>query len=210
MIKGTIYITNDINLYLSNLNICKIIMVADDTDKYMIPDKIGGSLLLPPYEALAAMIDDDDEKFRYEYITYLDTNPVVNKFINIILQAIIAGTNIILYIEPEGPNFVMVLKEYFLSHFGILLGDQTNPFEFNPAYLPVIFNKLYAEDSIEKEYYLKLYPLEVPFDQFIVKKLAYEYGLIFNNDLDAGIHFKKVSKIIKNEGTIRGIVKRLE
>ena len=98
MIKGTIYITSDINLCLSNLNVCKTIIIAEDIDNYFIPDKIGGSLLLPPYEALAAIIDDDDEKFRYEYLTYLNTNPTVNKFIDIILQALIAGTNIILFI----------------------------------------------------------------------------------------------------------------
>lgn len=210
MIKGTIYITSDINLCLSNLNVCKTIIVADDIDNYFIPDKIGGSLLLPPYEALAAIIDDDDEKFRYEYLTYLNTNPTVNKFIDIILQALIAGTNIILFIEPEGPNFIMGLKEYFLSSFGILLGDQSNPFEFNPNYIPIILNRLYADDSIDKEYYLKLYPLEIPFDQFTVRKLAYDSGLIFNNDLDTGIHFKKLSKILKNGGLIQGVVKRLE
>ena len=104
----------------------------------------------------------------------------------------------------------MGLKEYFLSSFGILLGDQSNPFEFNPNYIPIILNRLYADDSIDKEYYLKLYPLEIPFDQFTVRKLAYDSGLIFNNDLDAGIHFKKLSKILKNGGLIQGVVKRLE
>lgn len=209
MIKGTIYITHDINLCLSNLNVCKTIVVADDIDAYTIPDKIGGSLLLPPYEALAAMIDDDDERFRYDYITYLSTDPIVNKFIDIILQALIAGTNIILFIEPEGPNFTMVLKEYFLSTFGLLLGDESNPFEFNPNYVFSILNRLYMNDSIEKEYYLKLYPIEIPFDQFSVKKLAYEHGLIFNNDLSAATYFKKLSKILQSGGLVKGVIRRL-
>ena len=70
MIKGTIYISYDINLCLANLNTCKTIIIADEPDLYNIPGKIGGSLLLPPYEALVSMIDGDEEKFRYEYLSY--------------------------------------------------------------------------------------------------------------------------------------------
>lgn len=209
MIKGTIYITHDINLCLANLNTCKTIAVVDEPNMYNIPDKIGGSLLLPPYEALAALIDDNIDAFKYEYITYLSSDISVVKFINIILQALIAGTNILLFVESEGPDFIMTFKEFFMMNFGILIGDENNAFQYDITYFPNILNRLYAEDEISKEYYLNLYPQDIPFDIFTIKKLSYEYAIMFNNDTEAGMYFKKLSKVFKNGGKIQGVVKRL-
>lgn len=208
MFNGTIYITYDINLCLSNLGNCKSIIVADNTDVYNIPDKIGGSLLLPPYEALAAMIDENDEKFRYEYLRYLSTDPMVIKFIDIILQALISGTNMLLFIEPEGPNYTMVLKEYFLESFGIVLGDQNVPFQYNQAFFPIVISRLYMNDAIPKEYFLKLFPENIQFDNFVLQKLIYEYGLVFNY-IEAESYLKKISKVLKNNGEIKGVIRRL-
>lgn len=209
MLKGTIYISYDINLCLANLNTCKTIIVADEPDLYNIPGKIGGSLLLPPYEALISMVDGDEEKFRYEYINYLSTNITVNKFMNIILQALIAGTNIILLIDSNGPKFDMVLREYFMSAFGIILGDGSHQFAFDLNYVPIILNRLYTDDDINVKYYLQLFPEEIPFDPFIIRKMAYDSNIPFSNDYETGGYFKKMSKIFKNGGIIHGVVKRL-
>lgn len=209
MLKGTIYITYDPNLCLANLNTCKTIVVADEPDMYKIPGQIGGSLLLPPYEAFAAAIDNDEEKFRNEYFSYLNGNVTVNKFINIILQAVIAGTNIILLLDKEGIKFDMILKQYFMMSFGIIIGDDSNQFTFDMNYIPGILNKLYAEDDINSDYYLTLLPLEIPFDQFIVRKLAYDANIPFINDYETGTYFKKISKILKNGGIIRNVVERI-
>ena len=159
MLKGTIYITYDMNLCLANLNSCKTIVVADEPDQYNIPGKIGGSLLVPPYEALAAFVEGDEERFRYEYLNYLSTNITVNRFTNIILQALIAGTNIIILLDREGPKFDILLKDYFMMTFGILLGDESNQFTFDLNYIPVILNRLYSDEDINVNYFLQLYPV---------------------------------------------------
>lgn len=210
MIKGTIYITYDMNLCLANLNSCKTIVIADEPDKYNIPGQIGGSLLLPPYEALAAVIDGDEEKFRYEYINYLSTNITVNKFINIILQALIAGTNIILLMDREGPKFDMILKQFFQMFFGIILGDGNIPFQFDMSYIPAVLNKLYSDDDISVEIFLEAYPLNMPFDYFILRKLSYDCNITFENDDTAIQYFKKKNKILQNGGIIRNVVQRIE
>lgn len=209
MLKGTIYITYDVNLCLANLNSCKTIIVADEPDVYNIPGKIGGSLLVPPYQALSAIIDGDEERFRYEYLNYLSNDLTVNKLINIILQALIAGTNIIILLDREGPKFDRELKEYFMTSFGILIGDGSNQFQFDLNYIPIILNRLYSEDEININYYLNLYPLDVPFDPFILRKLAFDYNFPFINDYETGAYFKKVSKILKNGGIIQNVVKRI-
>ena len=209
MLKGTIYITYDINLCLANLNTCKTVIIADEPDLYNIPGKIGGSLLLPPYEALVSIIDNDEEKFRYEYTYYLLSDITVNKFLNIILQALIAGTNIIFLIDKEGPKFDMVLREFFISNFGIIIGDDSHQFAFDANYIPVILNRLYTDDDINVDYYLKLFPEEVPFDPFIIRKMSYDYNMSFTNDHDAFLYYKKRSKILKNGGLISGVIKRL-
>ena len=209
MLKGTIYITYDVNLCLANLNTCKTIVVADEPDIYNIPGKIGGSLLVPPYQALAAAIDGDEEKFRYEYINYLATDMVVSRFINIILQALIAGTNMIILLDKEGPKFDMLLKHYFAMFFGIIVGDSNTQFQFDPNYIPAILNKLYAEDDINAGYFLSLYPLNLPFDEFILRKLSFDYQIPFVNDIETTTHFKKMCKIMQNGGIIRNVVKRI-
>ena len=209
LLKGTIYITYDINLCLANLNMCRTIVIADEPDQYNIPGKIGGSILLPPYEAMACLIDNNIDGFRTEYLSYLRMNYSVDRFISIIIQALMVGTNIIFLMDPQGPEFEMVLKEFFMTQYGILLGDSNTPFSFDISYTPYILNKLYAEDNIPKEMYLNLYPQESSFDQFTLQKLMYEYAI--NSDLvGANNYFMKQSLILKNGGIIRGVVKRHE
>lgn len=209
MLKGTIYISYDINLCLANLNTCKTIIIADEPDLYNIPGKIGGSLLLPPYEALVSIIDGDEEKFRFEYLSYLSSNVTVNKFLNIVLQALIAGTNIIFLIDREGPKFDMILREFFMSAFGIILGDDSHQFQFDLNFVPGILDRLYADDDININYYLQMYPENIPFDPFIIRKMAFDSQMPYINDYQTGMYFKKMSKILKNGGLIRNVVQRL-
>lgn len=209
LLKGTIYITNDINLCLSNLNMCKTIIIADEPDNYMIPQAIGGSLLLPPYEAMTALIDGNDAEFNMGYMDYLNNNPSVYKFINIILQALIAGTNIIFLIDSEGINFELSLKEFFMTSFGILIGDSAHVFSYDITYTPIILNRLYISDDISKETYLLLYPYEIDIEPFFVNKLSYEFNMIFKDIRMAHDYFKKYSLVLKNGGIIRDVVSRL-
>lgn len=211
MLKGTIYITNDINLCLANLNTCKTIIVADEPHLYSIPDGIAGSILMPSYQALEALLDEDFISFKFEYNNYLSNDITAVRFINIILQALIVGTNILLFVEKEANNldYTVALKEFFMENFGIVIGDQNTTFKYNITYYPVILNRLYAEDEISKEHYLKLFPLEFIFDIFSLRKLSYDYGMVFVDDVQAAMYFKKLSKILKNGGLIQGVVKRL-
>lgn len=210
MLKGSIYITYDMNLCLANLNTCKTIVIADEVDMYNIPGKIGGSLLMPPYQALMAVIDGDEERFRNEYLQYLSSDPTVNKFINIILQALLAGTNIIFLIDKEGPTkFDMVLKEYFMAVFGIILGDGSTQFQYNINYIPVILNKLYTEDDISPENYLKTFPIEIPFDPFILRKLSFDMRIPFTDEYQMNNYFKKTARLMQNGGIIRNVVQRI-
>lgn len=213
MFKGTLYFTYDINLCIANLNTCKTIIIADEPDRYNLPGKIGGSILLPPYEALACIIDGDDEKFRYEYLNYLNNDITANKFINIILQALIVGTNMIILLDPEGPKFDMILREYFIYSFGIYIGDGSNQFGYDQKYIPSILNRLYADDDIDAGFFLRLYPVGVNYDPFILKKLQFDCGIngAYFNDTMLAYHFNKISKVEKNGGVpLKNVVKRLE
>lgn len=213
ILKGTIYITHDINLCLSNLNMCKTIVIADEPDslQYNIPGKIGGSLLLPPYEAMVHLVDDDMKAFNREYNIYLGTNYSVDKFISIIIQALIAGTNIIFLLDQEVNNEIEVaLLNFFAAQYGIIIGTSSRSFAFDISYTPFILNKLYAEEDMPKETYLTLYPQDISFDQFTLQKLMYEYDISFNDLSTAHAYFKKQSIILKNGGLIQGVVKRPE
>ena len=209
LLKGTIYITNDINLCLTNMAMCKTIIIADEPENYRMPQAIGGSLLLPPYQALELLVDGNERDFEFEYDQYLNNDISVYKFINIILQALIVGTNIIFLVESNDIDFMKVLKRYFAVSFGIILGDSMNPFSFDINYTTSILNRLYSCDDISKETYLSLYPLEFDIDPFCVGKLQADFNMRFNNIQSAHEYFKRYSQMLKNGGIIRDAVSRL-
>lgn len=209
LLKGTIYITNDINLCLTNMAMCKTIIIADEPENYRMPQAIGGSLLLPPYQALELLVDGNERDFEFEYDQYLNNDISVYKFINIILQALIVGTNIIFLVESNDIDFMKVLRRYFAVSFGIILGDSMNPFSFDINYTPTILNRLYSCDDISKETYLSLYPLEFDIDPFCVGKLQADFNMRFNNIKEAHEYFKRYSQVLKNGGIIRDAVSRL-
>lgn len=209
LLKGTIYITNDINLCLTNMAMCKTIIIADEPENYRMPQAIGGSLLLPPYQALELLVDGNERDFEFEYDQYLNNDISVYKFINIILQALIVGTNIIFLVESNDIDFMKVLRRYFAVSFGIILGDSMNPFSFDINYTTTILNRLYSCDDISKETYLSLYPLEFDIDPFCVGKLQADFNMRFNNIKEAHEYFKRYSQILKNGGIIRDAVSRL-
>ena len=209
LLKGTIYITNDINLCLTNMAMCKTIIIADEPENYRMPQAIGGSLLLPPYQALELLVDGNEGDFEFEYDQYLNNDISVYKFINIILQALIVGTNIIFLVESNDIDFMKVLRRYFAVSFGIILGDSMNPFSFDINYTTSILNRLYSCDDISKETYLSLYPLEFDIDPFCVGKLQADFNMRFNNIKEAHEYFKRYSQMLKNGGIIRDAVSRL-
>lgn len=209
LLKGTIYITNDINLCLTNMAMCKTIIIADEPENYRMPQAIGGSLLLPPYQALELLVDGNERDFEFEYDQYLNNDISVYKFINIILQALIVGTNIIFLVESNDIDFMKVLRRYFAVSFGIILGDSMNPFSFDINYTTSILNRLYSCDDISKETYLSLYPLEFDIDPFCVGKLQADFNMRFNNIKEAHEYFKRYSQMLKNGGIIRDAVSRL-
>ena len=209
LLKGTIYITNDINLCLTNMAMCKTIIIADEPENYRMPQAIGGSLLLPPYQALELLVDGNERDFEFEYDQYLNNDISVYKFINIILQALIVGTNIIFLVESNDIDFMKVLRRYFAVSFGIILGDSMNPFSFDINYTTSILNRLYSCDDISKETYLSLYPLEFDIDPFCVGKLQADFNMRFNNIKEAHEYFKRYSQVLKNGGIIRDAVLRL-
>lgn len=209
LLKGTIYITNDINLCLTNMAMCKTIIIADEPENYRMPQAIGGSLLLPPYQALELLVDGNERDFEFEYDQYLNNDISVYKFINIILQALIVGTNIIFLVESNDIDFMKVLRRYFAVSFGIILGDSMNPFSFDINYTTSILNRLYSCDDISKETYLSLYPLEFDIDPFCVGKLQADFNMRFNNIKEAHEYFKRYSQVLKNGGIIRDAVSRL-
>ena len=209
LLKGTIYITNDINLCLTNMAMCKTIIIADEPENYRMPQAIGGSLLLPPYQALELLVDGNERDFEFEYDQYLNNDISVYKFINIILQALIVGTNIIFLVESNDIDFMKVLRRYFAVSFGIILGDSMNPFSFDINYTTTILNRLYSCDDISKETYLSLYPLEFDIDPFCVGKLQADFNMRFNNIKEAHEYFKRYSQVLKNGGIIRDAVLRL-
>ena len=65
------------------------------------------------------------------------------------------------------------------------------------------------DDSIEKEYFLKLFPVNEPFDPMVVGKLAYEYGIKFRSQPEAENYFMTLVQAIKNGGLVRDVVTRL-
>ena len=87
MLKGNIYITDNINVIKnSNLSLIKVIVMDEDfDDNYMTKDMIMGTILLPPIEAKIAEVDGDEQKYDYIYSCYL-LKPEVERYISAIIE----------------------------------------------------------------------------------------------------------------------------
>lgn len=200
---GTIYVVYDQNIIINNINKAKIILVMDSPEYcgINIPGAVGGSILMPSGDMLEVLIEGDQNRFEYLYMNYL-SNGVPDKFISVILTAILSGTNIIFFMDKESKIYEDVLRTFIANQYGILIGGPNIQFSTNSNRFPYTLNKLYCENYIDANMYLNLLPPNIKLESIpaALSKLVSEIGIYDVEYLEAIRHNDYISPITRMEG----------
>lgn len=170
----------------------KIINVSEIPNKSNII--LEGSILLPPYEAMSALLDNNADQFSYIYDMYL-FKPEIEEFICAIIRATM--NNIPIGVFIDGGDFTSIITQVFSSHlsnnFGVMMETPMNGFMYDNRFDIVNLNRLYMYNLINYEEFLYYYPPNTPVDSNISYKLAEDIAIwspqqeIINNPSNNGV-----------------------
>ena len=170
MLKGTIYITNNIE-YIYNIPLSGNIKIINlDEDGVLVDSQniVGGLCLLPPIEAKIAEADGNEQRYDTIYSSYL-LEPYQQKFISALIAFLYKGGNLIIYLPEIGYNNTQTkLIQHLYTLFGIHIGiiGSPNPQDANCYYddrcIPIWLNMIYSSRVITAQEYLYEYPDEIP------------------------------------------------
>lgn len=194
MFNGSIYVTSDIDMALNLSTTHTIICVSGETDQYQdfirATNASIGTILLPPYEAVAAKLDGNIEQFNNVYVSYLSqSEPLM--FMSIVLRALYNGKNILLYITKDElqMGYMNTLAQYFRYNFGIIFGSEHNQYYFDHNYLPQALSIMYMNDLMTGYELLSSFPPNIDLrvvNVNMVSKLAIEISpYIESGDMDS-------------------------
>ena len=169
---GSINVTSDIKLVEDVLYSGGVkVVIVDEENPFQGANNIVvmGSVLLPPYEALAAMIDGETRIFAQIYHEYLCRREP-ESFIVLLITCLYRGMNILLFIPDQEADFLQPLL-YQFALFGIIVGSVSNVFMINPQQEPQRVILMYLYDYITADEYLKMLPINVPIDERVLPLL---------------------------------------
>ncbi len=190
MFTGTISITTDLNTVQNMLGSHRLVIIGEpDQQLIQLTNGIVGSILLPPYPAMMALMDNNMQEFNRIYSEHLST-PECNAFISILVKSMIQNTNntnILLYMTPDEYNMYYIpFSTYIRNMFGIEIGSQYNNFYYNNAYDSQIYSLLYLNDLITVQELFLVYPAGTYFNDFVVMKLI--------NELRPAVNFTDINQ----------------
>jgi hypothetical protein len=188
MLRGDIVITNNLDAVPIYGTTHKLVFLHENkqmSDQY---GAIHGSILLPPYEAVSAEMDNNLEAFYGYYYAHLN-NYEASRMVSAIIAALYQGINICLYVpnETKELRFNVALVEYFANSFGILVGvDQPVMYcDYNTSANAAlnVLTLLYSHDHLSVEDLFSLYPQGLPIMESILPKLIQEFDVQRFNSL---------------------------
>ena len=207
LLKGTIYITEDMNI-INNIPYngnTKIVSLDEDG---ILPESahiLVGTCLLPPIEAKIAEVDGNQGLYDTIYSNHL-LSPFQQQFISALLSYLYKGGNLILFYPELGYTNTkeMIIYEIF-KLYGVHIGLIGSPDPkiancyFDETCVPIWLNSIYSVSAISPYEFLLAYPVDAALNNnMIIRKLVKEmnpYGENFNEQV-AYIHrfHKKIHK----------------
>lgn len=203
---GTLYLTYDLNMCIANAGVCRTVIVSEDPTANSLPNVVGGSILMPPYEAMMQLIDGNMQEFQRLYDQYL-YSPVPDKMIILLIQALRQGINLILYLDKDAEKtFASTLVQHFFYAYGITIGTPLNPFMYDSQYEEVILSKMYLYGNISVEQFFVMYP-ETGYiqDPIVINKLIADVqpNMIPSSSLEEYVlYFNEMKNRIKMNNNI--------
>lgn len=186
MLTGDLVITYDLNklpIYAANYLIVSLSESDEIVARYSATK---ATILLPPYEAVCAEMDNNVEAYYYNYYNHL-SDYSASSFIASILKVLKNNLNVCLYIPEDSRTltFNKALPEYFANNFGIIVNvDQPviyiyqNPqvYNQNPNLYMNILCTLYMYTDMTIDDLFIHYPQGLPIAESILPKLIQEYN----------------------------------
>lgn len=212
LLKGTIYITEDIDIINSipyNGN-TKIVSLDEDG---ILPESdhiLVGTCLLPPIEAKIAEVDGNKSLYDTIYSNHL-LLPFQQQFISALLSYLYKGGNLILFYPELGYTNTkeMIIYEIFKLygvHIG-MIGSQ-DPRVANCYYdescVPMWLNSIYSVSAISTYEFLYMYPLDAALNNnVIIRKLVKDMNPFGENFNDQVAYIHDFHKKIHSNPNIR-------
>ena len=173
-LKGTIYITDDLQLVRSVPDRTVKIISLDEENRISPnePNVIVGTCLLPPMEALIAEADGDEDLYDIYYINHLN-DPYIQEFIGVIISALYKGISLLLYAPMMKENiFVSKLKTHLWALYGIGIGiPGGEQCQYDSRCIPIWLNMMYFANVISFNEFLLYYPENAQLSDAIANKL---------------------------------------
>lgn len=148
--------------------------IAAITTSYIpnsLPNMHYAGVLVPPTNMLMYWADGDYEIINREYPGYLMTKDCDDMIVAFL--AALTKRNVILYIPLEEYDvYGPILLNHIYYMYGIQCDTYGSQFSFNISKIPLIVSKFYAMDIMDLDNYLASYPVNCPFPDFVIAKLA--------------------------------------
>ena len=149
--KGSLSVCADINYAMQfryNNNV-KILYIGEAIKSNDLPQGfIPFSILLPPFEALQAEIDNNMQLYERIYTQHLLSKDCVDAFATIV-TVIWAGKDVVLLVENgQVLQHMSFLIRFFIINLGLIPATPENRFSFDPAYAPIIALLLYGFNGV--------------------------------------------------------------
>lgn len=175
MFRGSISITTDFNTVQNMLGTHRVVIIGEpDPQLVQMTNAVVGSILLPPYNAMMALMDNDYNNFNMIYYNHLSQQECLS-FIAVLIKSAIQGTNLLLYMKPdEYEMYYKPFELYMINNFGIQIGNEYNQFMYNQNYNHIILSVLYLNDLITVPELFNIYPQGIQFDDNVTMKLINE------------------------------------
>jgi hypothetical protein len=180
LLKGAIYITEDINVVnTADLRTTKIIDLDEDSEMINNPSVIKGVCLLPPPEAKIAEVDNNEQLYDMAYFNSLMEN-YQQHFVAALLAYLYTGGNLIIYLPEMGYTYTKEkLIQMFWKMYGIHIGEIGNPDPnragcyYDESCIPIWLQSIYLINVMTPEAFL--YP---------------------NATIDAGVVYVEFGKVV--------------
>ena len=201
--RGEAIITDDINLVQQSQSIpgTKIINLDSDT-RFSNPDVIGGGLLLPPPDAMMAMVDGDEQRFDIIYNAHYET-PELSEYMVIIFGFLFNTGNLIFY-HPDlhATDNTMITKflNIMYDKFGLGIGIPGQVVcQYDARHIVQWLNMLYSILLITPPYFLREYPVGIQIDPQIMGMLLQDMKLLDITQEDKEKHIYDLVKKYKEK-----------
>ncbi len=156
-----------------------VVMVCEDTpsDLANSPNMIKASLLLPPYEAVSAELDGNENDAYNLYRNHLINNEEASLYLLIIYLSLYRGRPVGIYFGPQ--IFEMRYPQYFMMHmqdsFGLTMGDSTNLGSMDDKFDAFISDLCLKTNLISTLEYVMMMPTGVDIYPDALIRLAMDY-----------------------------------